>query len=56
MHIVYRLIFLKDTVMARYIDESSLKTINQIISKNNKEICSEIFYEGRGYMERKEST
>ena len=50
----YRLIFLKDTVMARYIDEISLKTINQLIARNNKEICSAIFYDGRGYMTPKE--
>ena len=50
----YRLTFLKDTVMARYIDEISLKTINQLIARNNKEICSQIFYDGRGYMTPKE--
>lgn len=50
----YRLTFLKDTVMARYIDEISLKTINQLIARNNKEICNQIFYDGRGYMAPKE--
>ena len=50
----YRLTFLKDTVMARYIDEICLKTINQLITRNNKEICSAIFYDGRGYMTPKE--
>jgi hypothetical protein len=54
IHMNYRLTFLKDTVMARYIDEICLKTINQLITRNNKEICSAIFYDGRGYMTPKE--
>lgn len=33
--------------MARYIDDLSMKTINQLISKNNKEICSEIFFDSK---------
>lgn len=45
IRINYRLQYLKDTVMARYIDDLSMKTINQLISKNNKDICTEIFFD-----------
>ena len=40
--------------MARYIDEASLKTINQLISRNNKDICAEIFCDGRHYVDNKD--
>jgi transcriptional regulator NrdR family protein len=43
IHINYRLAYLKDTVMARYIDDIALKVINQLIQSNNREIVSIIF-------------
>lgn len=39
----YRLQYLKDSVMARYIDDPSLKVINQLIMNNNREIIQFIF-------------
>ena len=43
IHINYRLQYLKDTVMARYIDDQAVNFINQIIMGNNREIVMCIF-------------
>jgi len=43
ININYRLQYLRDSVMARYIDDPSLKVINQLIMSNNREIVSFIF-------------
>lgn len=43
ININYRLQYLKDSVMARYIDDPSLKVINQLIMSNNREIIQFIF-------------
>lgn len=43
IHINYRLQFLKDTVMARYIDDQTVTVINQLIMQNNKAIVYHIF-------------
>lgn len=39
----YRLQYLKETVMARYIDEPTQKVIHQLIMNNNREIVQFIF-------------
>lgn len=33
--------------MARYIDDACLKTINQLIQRNNHDICNKIFFDYR---------
>lgn len=43
IHINYRLQYLKDTVMARNIDDQSVNVINQIIIQNNREIVAYFF-------------
>ena len=47
IHINYRLQYLKDTVMARYIDEQAVNFINQLIMANNREIVAFIFGTGQ---------
>ena len=43
IHINYRLQYLRDSVMARYIDDQTVSVINQLITSNNREIVVYIF-------------
>lgn len=58
IHINYRLSYLKDTVMARYIDDQAVNVINQLIMQNNKEIVQFIFDDDASdpFSENKQST
>jgi len=44
IHLVYRLFYLKDTAMARFIDDNVLATVNSIIYMKSQEIVNHIFY------------
>lgn len=44
IHLTYRLNYLKDTAMARFIDDSVLATINSLVYVKSQDIVSHIFY------------
>lgn len=44
IHLVYRLTYLKDTAIARFIDDSVLANINQLIYIKSQDIINHIFY------------
>jgi hypothetical protein len=46
IHINYRLQYLRDSVMATYIDDQTVNVINQLITANNREIVTFIFESG----------
>jgi protein phosphatase-4 regulatory subunit 3 len=43
IHLVYRLNYLKDTAMARFIDDSVLENVNSIICLKSQDIVNYIF-------------
>lgn len=44
IHLVYRLTYLKDTAIARFIDDQVLSNINSIIYMKSQDIVNHIFY------------
>ena len=44
IHLAYRLTYLKDTAIARFIDDSVLANINQLIYIKSQDIINHIFY------------
>ena len=44
IHLVYRLNYLKDTAIARFIDDSLLANINSLIYLKSQDIVNHIFY------------
>ena len=44
IHLAYRLTYLKDTVLARSIDDSVLANIKQLIYSKSQDIINHIFY------------
>lgn len=43
IHMLYRLHYLKDTAIARFIEDSSMNALNQLINLYSQEIISYIF-------------
>jgi len=44
IHMTYRLNYLKDTAMARFIDDQVLSNVNSLIYIKSQEIVNHIFY------------
>lgn len=43
IHVNYRLTYLRDTAMARFIEDSTISTLNKLIFMNSQEIVNYIF-------------